>query len=130
MGCATGKCFRQWQAHNSQIWSIAFSTDGRWLVSGGDDRIVRLWDVNTGKPVSVFEGHQNVIHTVVFNADNTLIASSSADETIKIWDVQTGECLKTLRADRPYEGMDITGVTGLTDAQKSALKALGAIEFN
>ncbi|MBD2465841.1 NACHT domain-containing protein [Oscillatoria sp. FACHB-1407] len=124
----TGKCFRQWQAHSSQIWSIAFSTDGKWLVSGGDDRTVRLWDVNTGESVKVFEGHQNVIHTVVFNADATLIASSSADETIKIWDVKEGECLKTLRADRPYEGMNITGVTGLTEAQKAALKALGAIE--
>jgi WD40 repeat protein len=86
-----------------------------------------LWDVSTGASIHTFEGHQNVIHTVVFNADNTLIASSSADETIRIWDVQTGECLKTLRADRPYEGMNITGVLGLTEAQKSALKALGAI---
>jgi len=38
------------------------------------------------------------------------------DETIKLWDVQTGECLKTLRPDRPYERMNITGVTGLTEA--------------
>jgi hypothetical protein len=36
--------------------------------------------------------------------------------------------LKTLRSDRPYEGMNITGVTGITDAQKATLKALGAIE--
>jgi hypothetical protein len=38
--------------------------------------------------------------------------------------------LKTLRIDRPYEGMNITGVTGLTDAQKSTLKALGAVDYN
>ena len=40
----------------------------------------------------------------------------------------SGECLKTLRADRPYERMNITGATGLSDAQKAALKALGAVE--
>ena len=44
------------------------------------------------------------------------------------WDVQTGECLKTLRIDRPYELMNITGVKGLTEAQKATLKALGAVE--
>jgi hypothetical protein len=42
--------------------------------------------------------------------------------------VNTRECLKTIRADRPYERMNITGVTGLTEAQKATLKALGAIE--
>lgn len=39
-----------------------------------------------------------------------------------------GRCLKTLRADRPYEGMNITGVTGVTEAQKASLKTLGALE--
>ncbi|HEY9656859.1 MAG TPA: hypothetical protein V6C65_00240, partial [Allocoleopsis sp.] len=56
------------------------------------------------------------------------LLSGSADETIRLWNVPTGECLKTLRVDRPYEGMNITGVTGITEAQKATLKALGAIE--
>jgi hypothetical protein len=50
------------------------------------------------------------------------------DETIKLWDVQTRGCLRTLRADRPYERMNISGTTGLTEAQRATLKALGAIE--
>lgn len=57
-----------------------------------------------------------------------LCTSSSADETIKLWDVKTGECLNTLRLDHPYERMNITGVTGLTEAQKASLRVLGAIE--
>ncbi|MCB0188020.1 MAG: hypothetical protein KDE31_27320, partial [Caldilineaceae bacterium] len=56
------------------------------------------------------------------------VASGSADATIKLWDVQTGECLKTLQPERPYERMNITNATGLTQAQKATLKALGAIE--
>jgi WD40 repeat protein len=65
--------------------------------------------------------------SVAFSRDGETLASCSSDETIKLWDVKTGECLKTL-TDRPYEGMNITGVTGLTEAEKATLKALGAVE--
>jgi WD40 repeat protein len=73
-------------------------------------------------------GHTNLIWSVSFSADGRTIASGSQDERIKLWDVEAGECLKTLRAERPYEGMNITGVTGLTQAQKATLLALGAVE--
>ncbi|WP_414584796.1 hypothetical protein [Scytonema sp. PCC 10023] len=43
--------------------------------------------------------------------------------------VNTGECLKTLLVLRPYEGINITGTTGLTEAQKATLQALGAVEL-
>jgi WD40 repeat protein len=59
--------------------------------------------------------------------DNTLF-SSSFDETIKLWNLATGDCLRTLRTLRPYEQMNISGVAGLTEAQKTTLKALGAVE--
>ena len=48
---------------------------------------------------------------------------------IKLWDVQTGECLKALRVPRPDQRMNITSVTGLREAQKATIKALGAAEF-
>ena len=57
-----------------------------------------------------------------------MLASSSQDETIKLWNVNTGECLNTLTTERLYEGMNITGVKGLTEATLATLKALGAIE--
>ena len=78
--------------------------------------------------MKTLQGHSDSVRAIGFNPDGTIIASGSADETIKVWDVKTGECLKTLRTERPYEGRNITGVTGLTEAQKATLKALGAIE--
>jgi len=56
------------------------------------------------------------------------VLSGSADGTIKFWDSQTGECVNTLRVEGPYAGMNIMGMTGITQAQKTALKTLGAIE--
>ena len=73
------------------------------------------------------EGHQGQVLSIAYSHDGQLLASGSADETIKLWHLETGECLKTLRADRPYEGMNITGVTGLTEAQRGTLVVLGAI---
>ncbi len=46
-----------------------------------------------------------------------------------MWDVGAGECLKILRVDRLYEGMNITGAIGLTPSQRTTLKALGAVEL-
>jgi WD40 repeat protein len=57
-----------------------------------------------------------------------MLASGCADETLRLWDVKTGECLKTLLPPKLYQDMNITGVTGLTEAQKAVLKALGAVE--
>ena len=75
-----------------------------------------MWDVYTGQSLKTLIGHTNGVWAVAFSPTGRLLASSSMDETIKLWDVQTGECLKTLRPDRPYERMNITGVTGLTEA--------------
>ena len=71
---------------------------------------------------------QEVSSRAVIPRNMQSIFSASFDETIKDWDIETGKCLKTLRVPRPYEGMNIAGVTGLTEAQKITLKALGAVE--
>ena len=90
---------------------------------------MRLWNVNTHEPYATLSGHQSWVLGVAFHPDGEIIASSSADETIKLWNVKTGECIKTLRVPRPYENANITGVTGLSNAQKDSLKALGAVEY-
>lgn len=60
--------------------------------------------------------------------DGRLLASCSDDGAIMVWDLRSAEHLRTLRRDRPYERLNITGLRGLTKAQKATLRALGAIE--
>ena len=64
----------------------------------------------------------------VFNPEGDRIASSSADGTVRLWDLETGVCEAILEPAGPYVGMNITGVTGITAAQRATLLALGAIE--
>jgi hypothetical protein len=49
-------------------------------------------------------------------------------KAVQLWDLENGEHLRTLRCDRPYERLDITGIRGVTEAQKATLRALGAME--
>jgi WD40 repeat protein len=98
------------------------------LATGSADLTIKLWDILSGKVLKTLQGHTAQLHSVAFHPDGQILVSGSDDETIKFWDIQTGECLQTLRVDRPYEGMDITGATGLTEAQKQMLYELGAVE--
>jgi WD40 repeat protein len=89
-----------------------------------------LWEVRTGKLLHTLTGHTSRVGSVSFSPNGQTLASSSSDETIKLWNLQTGECWKTLRSERPYEGMNIKGVTGLTAATIATLKVLGAVEWD
>ncbi|MCB0192221.1 MAG: hypothetical protein KDJ65_09795 [Anaerolineae bacterium] len=119
------KTFRE---HAGRVRSIAFHPNGEFIVSGSEDQSVRVWHIAGGQLQQTLLGHTDVVKSVAFSSDGNLVVSAGDDGTLRLWQWQTGVCVKVLRSDRPYERMNITGVTGLTEAQKTALKALGAIE--
>jgi WD40 repeat protein len=125
---SSGQCLRILQGHTSTVRSVVFSSDGKTLASGSDDQMVRLWEVNSGRCLNTLQGHTRVVYSVVFSPEGKVLASGGADQTVRLWEVDGGQCLYILRSGRPYERMNITGVKGLTEAQKVTLRSLGAIE--
>jgi WD40 repeat protein len=113
--------------HTGWLYSLAFHPDSIHLASGAGDNTVRIWDVVRGVETAVLSGHTNWVHGVAYSRDGKLLASGSGDETIRLWHGRTGKLLKVLRAKRPYEGLNIKGVTNLSDAQINTLKKLGAV---
>ncbi|MDZ8260060.1 hypothetical protein [Nostoc sp. ChiQUE01b] len=128
----TGECLNIFQGHSNSVWSVAFSPEGDILAGSSLDQTVRIWDRHTGVCLKVLPVMTHAMRSAIAFGNFTeyyAIASGSQNGTIQIWDAQTGESLKILNPDRPYQGTNITNVTGITTAQKDVLKALGAFEI-
>jgi len=67
--------------------------------------------------------------TLAFHPKNPSISGEDNTETIRIWDIENEKCSGKIHIPRPYENMNISGIKGLTEAQKDTLKTLGAIDL-
>src|SRR5205823_6072084 len=82
--------------HESTVYSVAFSSDGKTLASGSGDKAIKLWDVATRKELAILNGHTSDVCSVAFSPDGWTLASGSGDKTIKLWGMATRKELDTL----------------------------------
>ena len=87
---------KTFRGHTQGIWSVAFAPDGLTLASGGSDRYVRIWDIETGRLLRSLRGHTQEIRQVVYSPDGQTLATGSEDRTIRLWNPNTGETSRLL----------------------------------
>jgi WD40 repeat protein/transcriptional regulator with XRE-family HTH domain len=107
----------------SGVLGVAFSPDGKYVLTGGQDHVARLWNVSTGRELRDFIGHKGGVRSVVFSFDGKYVLTGSDDQTAKLWDAEAGRLLHTFT-------LNITSVVAVAfspDAKYMIAKGIGAL---
>ena len=80
------------QYSDAAIYSVAFSPDGKTVVSGNNDHTLHLWNAITGQPIGQpLRGHLDAVYSVAFSPDGKTVVSGSVDHTLRLWNAITGQ---------------------------------------
>jgi WD40 repeat protein/transcriptional regulator with XRE-family HTH domain len=124
----SGERVRAFEGHPGMVSAMTWGPRGDLLISGGGDGVLRWWVLHSGECVQAREAHHGTVQALRVSPDGSTLASCGDNGAITLWNLENGEHVRTLRRDRPYERLDITGVKGLSEARKATLRALGAKE--
>jgi WD40 repeat protein len=87
----------RFEGHEDAVVSIAFSPDGRYLLSGSIDTTLLLWDISMGKMVHRLLGHASGVMSVAFSPDGRYAVSGSQDGMLMVWDLENGDLVRQIK---------------------------------
>ena len=79
------------QGHTERVTSVAFSPDGKRIVSGSGDQTLKVWDAASGQETLTLAGHTERVTSVAFSPDGERIVSGSGDNTLRLWDATSDQ---------------------------------------
>ena len=82
--------------HNDLVNSVAYSPDGKYIVSGSRDKTIKVWNAQTYRAVATLTGHDGYVSSVLYSPNGKYIISGNDDTTIKVWDATTYKEVATL----------------------------------
>jgi WD40 repeat protein len=124
----SGECLHAFAGQCDLVSAVSWDQRGDQLVSGGSDGMLRWWDVKSETCLRVRQSHAGTIWSLKRSPDGRWLASGGDDGAIRIWNLHNADLMQTLRRDRPYERVNITGLMGVTLAQKTTFRMLGAYD--
>ncbi len=91
------------QSGTSIVISMAWTADGKYLATGGIDKVIRIWELDSGKNVAKLFGHTNSVSSLSFSADGSRLVSADRGTTVRIWDWQSErEVMNVVESDSAY----------------------------
>ena len=106
------------------VWTVAFSPDGKYMLTGNDDTTATLWDVQSGQEVRRFIGHTTGVVRVRFSPDGKTVLTVSPNDSIRMWDAATGQEIYRIVTDTPLRFMVYAygGKTIYTSSEDKTIK--------
>jgi WD40 repeat protein len=87
----TATRLRDYPGHSGPVTGLAVTTDGQFLITCGDDRTARVWDIKSAKQLRSFQGHMTKLTAVAVRPDGRQVASGSDDGAVRVWDLNTSD---------------------------------------
>lgn len=107
--------------------AVAWSSQGDKLLAGGRGGAIYWFETDRWSRLAVHQEHQGTVMSIRISSDGRTAASTDSDGAIIIWNIAQATPLHVLHLERPYERLNISGIQGITEAQKTTLLALGAV---